>query len=251
MIVRESDQHFIMTTQHEHARFSGEIAAHLRSNLFENSNDIEAVVLAIQEHDRGWIRLDDTPIWNDRAAAPFSFLDYPLLPKLVLYKVGLDEVEAMNDYAALLCSLHYSSFVHIQKSERLDCIHFIAHEKERQQQIRARLGELDEHMIASHFKLLQLCDDISLYVCMNEPGVSKENEHPWYKEGFETIIQDQKINAHWVSANEIRIDPCLFDSEFTVTMKSKHVEKDVINRIGIHAAYQETEWSELTVMFTC
>ncbi|MBD8498971.1 DUF3891 family protein [Paenibacillus arenosi] len=27
MIVRESDRHFIMTTQHEHAKFSGEIAA--------------------------------------------------------------------------------------------------------------------------------------------------------------------------------------------------------------------------------
>nr|WP_237684619.1 DUF3891 family protein [Paenibacillus arenosi] len=83
---------------------------------------------------------------------------------------------------------------------------------------------------------------------MNVPGVSKENEHPWYKEGFETIIQDQKINAHWVSANEIKIDPYLFDSEFTVTMKSKYVEKDAIGRIGIHAAYKETECSELKVM---
>ncbi|WP_261378344.1 DUF3891 family protein [Paenibacillus agilis] len=142
-----------------------------------------------------------------------------------------------------------SSFVHIQRSELLDCIHFIANEKERQQRIRARLGELDEHMVASHFKLLQLCDDISLYVCMNEPGVSKVNEHPWYKEGFETIIKGQKINARWISANEIKIDPCVFDSEFTATMKSKYVAKDVISRIGIHAAYKETKWSELTVTF--
>ncbi|MCR8845922.1 DUF3891 family protein [Paenibacillus sp. SC116] len=249
MIVRESDQYFIMTTQHEHARFSGEIAANLTERLFLNCNYRSDVVLAIQEHDRGWIRLDDTPTWNDRTAAPFSFLDYPLLPKLVLYKVGMDEVEAMNEYAALLCSLHYSSFVHIQRSERLDCIHFIANEKERQQRIRARLGEIDEHMVVSHFKLLQLCDDISLYVCMNEPGVSKANEHPWYKEGFETIIQEQKINAHWVSGNEIKINPGLFNSEFTATLKSKYVVKDVIRRIGIQAAYKETEWSELTVTF--
>nr|WP_253735858.1 DUF3891 family protein [Paenibacillus sp. FJAT-26967] len=34
-------------------------------------------------------------------------------------------------------------------------------------------------MIEQHFKLLKLCDELSLYVCLNEPGVSKDEEHPW------------------------------------------------------------------------
>ncbi|WP_156430913.1 DUF3891 family protein [Paenibacillus sp. FJAT-26967] len=49
----------------------------------------------------------------------------------------------------------------------------------RQQRLKAKLNQPGESMIEQHFKLLKLCDELSLYVCLNEPGVSKDEEHPW------------------------------------------------------------------------
>ncbi len=249
MIIRETDQHFVMTTQHEHANFSSKIARGFAEQLFIDSEFITDVLIAIQEHDRSWIRLDDTPTWNDRNSVPFSFVDYPLLPKLALYKLGLDEVEEMNEYAALLCSLHYTSFKHIQRSKVTDGIEFIKNEARRQKRLKAKLGFPQEEMIMAHFRLLQLCDEISLYVCMNNPGVAKENEHPWYKEGFETTIGEQKVNAYWLSSSDIFIKPLLFENETTATIKMKYVMKDLINRVGIATAYKDTDFTEQEVVF--
>ena len=249
MIIRETEQHFVMTTQHEHAHFSYKAASHFNRALFVEHPLINDVLIAIKEHDRGWIRLDDTPIWNDQLAAPFSFGEYPLLPKLVMYGKGLDEIEQINQYAALICSMHFSSFKPLRQSKQAECIEFIHDENERQERIKAALGDLDEELVQRHFKLLQLSDEISLYVCFNHPGVEKANEHPWYKEGFETIIDNQKINAHWGSQREIAISPFIFEQEFTASIQSKHVDKDLIKQIGISAAYKQTEWTEQEITF--
>lgn len=247
MIVRETDSCFVMTTQHDHAVFAGEIANGFKESLFIDDALSKEVVLAVEQHDRGWIRLDDTPIWNDRTRAPFSFMDYPLLPKLVLYRLGLDEVEEMSAYAALLCSLHYSSFKLLRQSTVTDSVEFIRYETERQKRIRVHIHHPNESIILRHFKLLQLCDEISLFVCMNEPGVAKEHGHPWYREGFETTLNDQKIIARWTGETEINIDPFLFKHEMNVAIQSKHVPKDLIRQKGIDAAYKETRWTKQQV----
>lgn len=243
MIVRETKEYYVMTTQHDHAKVSGEISRWFLENLFIGSN-IKEVVLAIEQHDRGWIRLDYTPIWNDRNGLPFSFMDYPLLPKLLSYKLGLDEVESMNKYAGLLCSLHYTSFNHIKRSTLQDCLEFLQYENERQKKIKMLLGISDESLILRHFKLLQLCDEISLYMCMNEPGATKENEHLWYKNGFETVLDERRIQAQWINETNIIINPILFKNDFNIVMKSKRVPKELVKQIGISNAYQNTSWSE-------
>ncbi|MGI2296834.1 DUF3891 family protein [Paenibacillus sp. GXUN7292] len=249
MIIRETEHHFVMTTQHEHASFSGKVASCFKENLFLDSSYMSDVLIAIKEHDRGWIRLDDTPVWNDRHMAPCSFGEYPLLPKLVLYRKGLDEIEQINQYAALICSMHFSSFKHLQQSKQTECIDFIHHETERQKRIKAGLTHPGENIVERHFKLLQLSDEISLYVCFNRPGAAKEEEHPWYRAGFETIIDGQKINARWANSKEIVISPFLFEKEFTASIKIKYVAKDFINQIGLSAAYQETDLTEQVVTF--
>lgn len=249
MIVREAESHFVMTPQHEHARFAGQLAQGFREDLFVDRAFRQDVLLAIQEHDRGWIRLDDTPIWNDRDGIPYSFVDYPLLPKLALYRVGLDEVENMNEYAALLCSLHYSSFHHLRHSTLPDCIHFIAHETERQERLKARLGHPPDEIMAAHYRLLKLCDRISLYVCLNEPGVTKEREDPRYKEGFGIEMEKRNVTAEWISDHEIAIQPDLFDQDAGATLKSKRVAKSLIRQVGLAEAYRQTDWLEREVTF--
>jgi hypothetical protein len=65
MIVRETEREFVMITQHDHAHLSGVLASHFTKEFFREDSYYQELILAIYEHDRSWIRLDDTPIWND------------------------------------------------------------------------------------------------------------------------------------------------------------------------------------------
>ncbi|MBP1989329.1 DUF3891 family protein [Paenibacillus eucommiae] len=248
MIVRETEHDFVLYQQHDHAFLSGEAASNLKEQLFINDSYVQDVLFAIYEHDRSWIRLDETPVWNDHIRAPFSFTDYPFLPKLTLYSYGLDETESRNEYAALLCSLYYSSFQPIRDSKQVEAVSFYDQELARQQRIMKKLN-LSEELVKKHFKLLQICDEISLYVCMNEEGASKENEHPWYKDGLKTIVDDQAIAANWLNTETIRLTPFLFKKEFTASIRLKRVPKQLILQLGIALAYSQTPFSEQEVHF--
>lgn len=252
MIIRDTEPYFVMTTQDDHAHFSGEIARGFRDEWFLDENYKDDCLLAIREHDRSWIRLDATPVWNDTATFPFSFIDHPVLPKLVMYELGVDETEEMSGYAALLCSMHYASFFKsIPQDAKYEAeLAFYHRELARQARLKEKLNHPDEVMIKRHFQLLQLCDDISLYVCMNQKGVSKEQEHPWFKQGFNSLIEDHKFNAEWSSEHVVQLTPSiLFAQEWTATLRYKNVPKKRAHEIGINKAYQECDWTELKVTF--
>lgn len=244
-----------MIAQDDHARLSGEVSRHFADHYFVDDTYIPALLTAIDEHDRGWIPLDESPFWNDRSAAPFTFMDYPLSVKLKYYQSGLDEVQAMNDYAAYLCSKHYCSFMTGSMGQRGDVQAFLAVERERQRQIQIR-GELprERDTIQRHFGLLQLCDDISLYVCLNKPGATKDEEHPWYAGGFaksESLTPDGsgKLVASWLGEKEIAMRPMPFRSGFTANLRLKRVARQLIEQEGLQEAYRLTGWTEQEINF--
>ena len=246
MIIRETPDSFIMIRQHDHAYVSGETIKHVNRNLLKSDHFFDDFVYAAHQHDRSWIGLDDTPIWNDGKQIPFTFSDYPLLPKLAFYKIGLDEIEEVNLYAGLLCSLHFCSF--FSKSNDQDCLTFLKEEAKRQQSIKNQLPELDDELLTQHFHLLQLSDNLSLYFCLNEPGVDKENEHPWFKSGFKNTESfhphHQPLQATWVNEHEVTFNAFPFEKDFRVSLPYKTVPKRMIERMGIAEAYGECELKE-------
>ncbi|MBB3126040.1 hypothetical protein FHS19_000694 [Paenibacillus rhizosphaerae] len=238
MILRERQDSFVLIRQHDHAKLSGQIAEHLLPNWMPTGSDREAAVLAITQHDRGWIYLDQNPLWDSESSSPFSFINYPLEPKLSSYRAGLDEAEAMNPYAGLLCSMHYASFHQIRYAEEPKAARFYKEELLRQERIQSQLIGLDDSRVERHFNLLKLCDSLSLYVCLNEAGASKEEEHPWYREGIETEIAGLKpLQARWVDEGVVAVSPPLFRSEFTGSITLKQVSRQAIAEKGLGAAY--------------
>lgn len=147
------------------------------------------MLLAIQEHDRGWIELDTSPVWNDKTEKPYSFIDYPTVLKISFYKKGLDEVEKMSKYAGLLCSLHYSSF--LQDASEPAVREFWDEEKQRQDQISKELGlvgnEDKKETLMYHLDLLKFCDYLSLFICLNEPG-NNERKHSFFATDFHSYF---------------------------------------------------------------
>ncbi|WP_421385198.1 DUF3891 family protein [Bacillus salacetis] len=242
MIIRETKDSFIMIRQDDHARLSGYIAKNFSKEILASSHFFEDVITAACQHDRGWIGLDETPVLNDRSKVPYSFSDYPLLPKLAFYRIGLDEIEEMNQYAGLLCSMHFCSFFSQSKDE--NCIEFLHYETKRQMKIKKKLSDIEEPLLQQHFRLLQFSDDLSLYLCLNEPGADKKNEHPWFQRGFKNTEifhpQNKQLNARWKNASEVIVAPFLFTKEFHVVLPFKSVSKKAIVGLGVAEAYEKS-----------
>ncbi|WP_044022269.1 DUF3891 family protein [Bacillus sp. SG-1] len=252
MIIRENNDSFIMITQHDHAFLSGEITRQLNRSLLKSDSYFNDAVYAAREHDRGWIGLDETPIWNDQADAPYTFSDYPLLPKLAFYKIGLHEIESMNPYAALLCSMHFCSF--FSQSKDPDGIHFIHEETKRQKKIKQNTPELDQQLLHQHFALLQFSDNLSLYLCLNDPGVEKQDEHPWFRNGFKNTQlfhpKQKLLKAHWKSQDEVIIESFPFMKDFELALPYKKVSKNFKKELGIAEAYKKAEAVQKTIIIS-
>jgi Protein of unknown function (DUF3891) len=167
---------------------------------------------------------------------------------MAFYRIGLDEIERVSPYAALLCSMHFYSF--FTKSKKPDCIAFMHEETKRQGRLKQLFPRLDEELLQQHFLLLQFSDDLSLYMCLNEPGVTKKEEHPWFKDGFKNteLFNDREVRLHgeWINDKEIRVGTFPFKTAFSVTLQFKNVSKTAIHEKGIAAAYETAEMKEKT-----
>lgn len=215
MIVRERQDSFVLIRQHDHGQVSGEFARHWDAKLEPAS----PTLYAIAEHDVGWQELDGEVRFNPETKAPYSFVDYPLEPKLRAYGHGLDRIEAEEPYAACLCSLHYSSFV--RDSQEPAAVEF------REAEV-GRRGRIEQHMPEEwlrnteyNFRLLQLCDDLSLFVCLNEPG---ENTFPWYRDGFR--FRGERLVPVWQDRHTLSLTPNPFSGAFDLTIPYRLIERD-------------------------
>ena len=109
-------------------------------------------------------------------------------------------------------------------------------------------------MFDKHYRLLKFCDELSLYVCMNKPGVEKKDEIDLFKDGFEgtemfNSKEEKPIQAEWIDAETIRITPFPFQTEFHTHVKYKTIDKREIEEKGIVKADRESEIKKQTIRF--
>jgi hypothetical protein len=243
MIVREHDMGLVMIEQHEHGKLAGDFAKRLRPDAAGMDDPYAAdFLLAVAEHDRGWMALDRKPLWNEETGKPYTFVDYPLSPKLEAYMQGLDEIEAMSPYAALICSLHFTSFT--QQEHEVLWQHFLRKEQKRRGRLQGELGlRPDDPLVNRHLRLLQLCDDLSLYICMNDPGVNKNDEHPWFREGFAhtEFLNDRDgspLIAQWYGREAVEVRPSPFTETFEISVPYRKLAKERVRLLGGEDAYR-------------
>ena len=243
MIVRETQQYFIMIEQHHHGQISGLLASHWGDRHFKGEKFRPTVEYAIEQHDCGWIAFDKEPLWNDQIGSPYTFVDLPTSIKTVLYKHGIDEIESKNAYAALLCSEHYIRFMNnISGTEAKS---FVEKERKRQERIIEIITDYNHRLFNLHYALLQLCYNLSLYICLNEPGVQKENEHPFFKNGIPLseglLIEDKdELHLYWEDKQTIIIDPFPFSKNIEIELQQKKVAKSHILKNGLIRADKDT-----------
>ncbi|GAA4399406.1 DUF3891 family protein [Nibrella viscosa] len=241
-----------MVQQPDHADLSGQIADTWRDPYFHSSPHCNDTIRAVYAHDDSWIPADQTPFWNDVQGEPFTFIQYPSALKTVLYTNGINTLEQENPYSALLVSLHYSSFMNKQVEAENS---FLRHEEARQHRLKHELGirnEEQQALLYYQFDFLQFCDNLSLYLCLNKPGTSKEEEHPFFREGFKNsehfaFTSHQKIHAVWPSPNRVVVRPFPFTNSFEILLKTKEVSQDLIRSKGLIPAYSQTAFTAFPV----
>jgi Protein of unknown function (DUF3891) len=245
MIIRQEDGCLILIRQHDHGLFAGWIASHWGNDAIPTPREpSNGLMLATQLHDIGWDELDDHPILNPDKNLPYSFLDEPLSLRLPAYRNGITKVAQRDPYAGLLCSLHYTSFFPRESLPDLglQAVQFVKDEEQRQESLVKMLENdgrsLEAGRAMDDLGLLKLWDEISLYICLNRPGVAKKEEHPWYRDGFrETHLGEGSVQrtpaavrflARWLDESTVTISPFPFPAPITGRLPYRIVSRQVI-----------------------
>ncbi|SFB07129.1 Protein of unknown function [Lentibacillus halodurans] len=250
MIVRERQNAYIMIEQDHHAHISAKMAAGLKDSFFSGKMFKPSVLYAIEKHDYAWKMIDKQPFWNDRKQEPYMFTDFPNPAKTVFYQHGVDEVEKYDPYAALLCSEHYTRFLQHDPEEESRL--FVQRERKRQVRIMQLLDDYDDNIFDIHYGLLQFFDGLSLYICMNEPGVTTENEHPFFKDGIPVspslpFFHNSKMHVFWKDEQTVVMDEFPFNNPIDIIIQQKSVPKKAIAEKGVINSYLNAEVQQVYI----
>ena len=216
MIVREENDSFVLIEQHEHDQISGEFAKHWR----EQPRPFEPTIYAIANHDLAWQEIDKSVRWNEATGKPYAFTNYPTGPKLRAYSGGLDLLESRSPYAACLCSMHYTTIV--RGSEGEEGKRFEESETKRQQRLKKEMSAEELDNLERNLRFLKLCDGLSLFVCLNEPGETAYP--PPCPNGFS--FEGAKLEPVWEDRSTLRLDPNPFSEPFDLSVPYALIKKD-------------------------
>ena len=217
MIVREVREGFVLIGQHDHGLAAGEIARHWG----REPRPSPSTVYAIAQHDLGWRELDESVLWNDGTDRPHDFLDYPSEPKVRAFAAALDLLEERDPHAACLSSMHYTTLM--QNSENEAEVRFREAENLRQQRLRGDLPDENVETLEHDLRLLKLCDGLSLFICLNEPG-REASQPPPYPGGF--ALDGEEYVPEWVDERTLRVRPDPFIGPFEVELPYRVVGRD-------------------------
>src|SRR5690625_883152 len=215
LIVRKQGDNFILFKQYDHSVVSGTLA----SNVEKKPTPYESVLYAIENNDIGWKQLDHEILWDDEINEPHDFTNYPLTEKLYAYTYGIEQVVKEDVYAGYLCSYHLASFLKGKDDD--ESYTFYTEEVERQEKLKKSFNDEQLEHLDYNYSLLKMCDDLSLFVCLNEPG---ENVYPWFKNGF--ILNDQKVIPTWKNRTTLSLNPSPFAQPFNISIPYKVVSQD-------------------------
>ncbi len=179
MIVHEEGDDLVLVRQADHSLLSGWLAAAWGGGPWSVPQPYDSAVVAARLHDLAWTPFDEAlPRRPD--GRPYAFHEVSRAVTTQLYGRGIDAVEAIDRYAGLLTSLHFTGFLtshwgwlhssrptRLTEEEEAAVELFLNEEGTRQGRLRDWLSvdaEQDRRLMCNYF-WLQLWDRISLDVC--------------------------------------------------------------------------------------
>ncbi|NIP60356.1 MAG: DUF3891 family protein [Gemmatimonadetes bacterium] len=209
MLIQDLGDRLRLIPQHEHGLQSGELAAAWVGPGGDETVS-EVVVLAAALHDLAWRQLDREPFLDPGSGLPVSFVDFPARPKYEAASAALDRLEEMHPYAAVLVSLHYTSFGSPGRPSA-----FEESEEERRLELLDGLGDEapGPRAIRRDLEHLRLFDNLSLFLCLTPPGASERYRPEWLRPDLlATREGGPRLSLTWVGGEAAALEPFPFDS---------------------------------------
>jgi hypothetical protein len=220
MIVRERpDGSLILIAQTDHAKLSGQCAAHWGNAHFARPQPYEAVVRAAMFHDSGWYDYEASPTIASDTGRPLNFLQVAWgKPQRRAFEWAIDWMTGIDPYSGLLVSKHrtglqrgrYDKVAHPKffNTQNLpdDNEDFLGRNEQAQA---AQLKNYDEAEFWTNYQLMQAFDLISLFLC-NKDLVDD------YIEPVPTSYNGKSAPARLavktIEGTRIEVDPFPFDT---------------------------------------
>jgi hypothetical protein len=144
IVVRHRRGH-LAVTQQSHAEMCGQLAEAWGNDRFPRPRTANDLVRAAAGHELGMLEWDREPALDPRSGLPASVKRMDPADHLPLRRLSPERLAARSEYAALLCSLHHTSFYakpsplrRMRRHHRL--VHaYLGDERERQRALRATL----------------------------------------------------------------------------------------------------------------
>ena len=221
MIVREEHGAVVIVRQADHAELSGRLAAAWGEPPWEPVGPYPSVVVGARRHDDAWLDFDEAPEIGDHRR-PLSFFEVDRIKTSDMYRRGIEALYAIDAYAALLVSLHFSGFFHshwgwepfalpenFPGSQAKALQDFIEGELDRQERLRAELdidgqGEL---RLAANYRWLQLWDRISLDICRQDPVQPWAVDYPATPVTSAAGAEQASLKFSMIAPGEYRLHP--------------------------------------------
>jgi hypothetical protein len=176
MIVRErADGSLILIGQTDHAKLSGQCAAHWGNKNFARPKPYEAVVRAAMFHDSGWYDYEANPTVAIDTGKPLNFMQVTWgKPQRRAFEWAIDWMTRIDPYSGLLVSKHRTGLQRGRYGKMTspkafntqnlpeDNEDFLERNEEAQA---AALRNYDEGEFWTNYQLLQSFDFISLFLC--------------------------------------------------------------------------------------
>ena len=162
MIVRHEGSAQLLITQPEHAALAGRIMRHWVAGGLPDSPRRTEILLAIDEHDHGWLTMDAAPLLDPRSGLVLDFMQVPDDVRRGVWPTGVERL-ARVPYAAALVAQHA---IHVYRRYRPDPAwlpFFTDMEARRDRHLQADSTSLD--LLLRDYPFLRLGDLASLVFC--------------------------------------------------------------------------------------
>lgn len=180
MIVQEVSGGLRLIRQTDHALLSGAFADAWGSDALPRPPRTDATVAAAARHDDGWADWELAPTL-DADGRPVDFIRVPRDEHVDLYRRGIDLVCREDPFAGLVVCLHGERLytrpftpdgdpliARLEGPDRDLAEGFVAGERERRSRLLAELDPGAEADAEEAWRLVQVWDRLSLFVCMRE-----------------------------------------------------------------------------------
>jgi hypothetical protein len=200
MIVRPYRGRLLLVRQTDHQTLSGQLAEAWGGVGFARPEPFAPLVLAAGEHDNGWAEWESAPRVDPATHRPYQFTALPVEEHLALYRRGVERVLARDAHAGLLVNLHLQGLYNhrfgtapdlpdrrLTPEQQALVQQHVTELQEQQRQVAEHL-QLAEETLWAQYKLLQVFDRLSLYLCMPPLKEAKLGPVPVDEFGAVTVL---------------------------------------------------------------